>query len=124
MKNLQKFIKRAMFTDPHRPSSLALRAAKGFGTAVTRYMRLIKLGVLFTLFLLIFSAGNPIIKAASWDGVDKSVVEKIAAEHGRTAWTPFINTDQGDLLLFVFLLAGAIGGFIMGFYWRKLFNEK
>ncbi len=59
-----------------------------------------------------------------WTGVDENVVEKIAAERGRHAWTPFINTDQGDLLLFVFLLAGVLGGFVMGFYWRKLFIEK
>lgn len=60
----------------------------------------------------------------NWNGVDETVVEKIAQEHGREARTPFINTDQGDLLLFVFLLAGVLGGFIMGFYWRKLFIEK
>lgn len=59
-----------------------------------------------------------------WVGVDESVVERIAGEHGRHAWAPFINTDQGDLLLFVFLLAGVVGGFVLGFYWRKIFNEK
>ncbi len=59
-----------------------------------------------------------------WGGVDESVVEKVAEEHGRTAWTPFINTDQGDLLLFVFLLAGVVGGFIIGYNWRKIFIEK
>jgi hypothetical protein len=52
------------------------------------------------------------------------VVEKFAKEHGRPSWTPFINTDQGDLLLFVFLLAGAAGGFVMGYNFRKLFVEK
>ena len=59
-----------------------------------------------------------------WSGVDETVVEKVAKEHGRSAWTPFINTDQGDLLLFVFLIAGAAGGFIMGYNFRKLFVEK
>lgn len=61
---------------------------------------------------------------AKWSGVDETVVEKTAAEHGRVAWRPFINTDQGDLLLFLFLLAGVVGGFLLGFYWRKLFVEK
>lgn len=60
---------------------------------------------------------------SKWNGVDKSVVEKIAQEHGRKALKPLINTDQGDLLLFVFLLAGAAGGFVLGFCWRKLFCE-
>jgi len=59
-----------------------------------------------------------------WAGVDKNVVEKISMEHGRAAWTPFINTDQGDLLLFVFLLAGVMGGFVLGYNWRKLFVER
>ena len=58
---------------------------------------------------------------SKWPGVDVNVVERVAQEHGRPAWTPFINTDQGDLLLFVFLLAGASGGFMAGFCWRKLF---
>ena len=61
---------------------------------------------------------------SKWPGVDVNVVEKIAHKYGRPAWTPFINTDQGDLLLFVFLLAGTAGGFMAGFCWRKLFYEK
>lgn len=60
----------------------------------------------------------------SWLGVDETVIEKFASQQGRQAWTPFINTDQGDLLLFVFLLAGVIGGFILGICWYKLFSQK
>lgn len=63
-------------------------------------------------------------KSEKWPGVDESVVEKIAKEHGREAGEPFINTDQGDLLLFVFLLAGTIGGFAAGYYWRVLMVER
>lgn len=59
-----------------------------------------------------------------WPGVDETVVEKIAGEKGREARAPFINTDQGDLLLFVFLVAGAIGGFAAGYWWRMLVTEK
>jgi len=40
----------------------------------------------------------------SWEGVDKTVVEKVAAQAGHPARDPYINTDQGDLLLFLFLL--------------------
>lgn len=64
------------------------------------------------------------IFASEWSGVDETVVEKYAEEHGRVARKPFINTDQGDLLLFVFLLAGAIGGFAAGYYWRKILEQK
>ena len=60
--------------------------------------------------------------AGEWSGVDEAVVEHYAEQAGRPAWTPFINTDQGDLLLFVFLLAGTIGGFVMGYYWRVVFK--
>ncbi len=60
----------------------------------------------------------------SWVGVDEAVVEKIAREHGREAKPPLINKDQGDLFLFVFLLAGAVGGFAIGYYWRVLTEKK
>ena len=59
-----------------------------------------------------------------WDGVDVTGIEKYAADAGREAREPFINTDQGDLLLFVFALGGAVGGFVAGYYWRRLITEK
>jgi len=60
---------------------------------------------------------------AEWSGVDETVVEKYAEKYGRSAREPFINTDQGDLLLFVFCLAGTVGGFIMGYSFHKFFHE-
>jgi hypothetical protein len=62
--------------------------------------------------------------AETWPGVDESVVEKFAREHGRESREPLINTDQGDLLLFAFLLAGTAGGFAAGYYWRMLLDGK
>ena len=59
-----------------------------------------------------------------WTGVDEAVVEKIAKEHGREARAPFIDPGSGDLLLFVFLLAGSVGGFAAGYYWRDLIKKK
>jgi len=81
----------------------------------------------FCLFL--FMALNVLLpsyaaSAEKWGGVDESVVEKYAEEHGRTARDPVINTDQGDLLLFLFLLAGALGGFVGGYYWRALTERR
>ena len=82
----------------------------------------------FGMILLLLTAFCILPPATSadekWSGVDESVVEKYAKEHGREAREPFINTDQGDLLLFVFLLAGAVGGFIGGYCWRILMVEK
>lgn len=59
-----------------------------------------------------------------WTGVDEAVVEKIAREHGREARKPLINIGEGDLQLFIFLLAGVIGGFAAGYNWRRLVSEK
>jgi ABC-type cobalt transport system substrate-binding protein len=61
---------------------------------------------------------------AKWKGVDETVVEKFAADAGHPARKPYINTDQGDLLLFAFLVAGAIGGFIGGYAFRALFPPR
>ena len=61
---------------------------------------------------------------AKWAGVDETVVEKFAKEAGRPPREPLINTDQGDLLLFVFLVAGTAGGFVGGYYFRELFPPK
>ncbi len=63
-------------------------------------------------------------KEGPWGGVDANVIEKYAADAGREAREPFINTDQGDLLLFVFALGGAVGGFAAGYYWRRLITER
>ena len=77
------------------------------------------------LLLTVFCILPPATPAdEKWPGVDESVIEKVAKEHGREAKEPFINTDQGDLLLFVFLLAGAAGGFIGGYYWKALTEKK
>jgi ABC-type cobalt transport system substrate-binding protein len=85
-------------------------------SAVSRivFVLLLLLTIHFSLFTFVAVA------AEKWQGVDESVVKKIAKEHGREAKEPLINTDQGDLLLFVFLVAGTIGGFIAGYSWRKL----
>ncbi len=79
------------------------------------------------ILLILLSAAAPVTVAVGedkWPGVDKTIVEKIAEEQGRPAWTPFINTDQGDLLLFIFLLAGIAGGFIIGYNFQKLFAKR
>jgi len=77
------------------------------------------------LLLTVFCILPPTTPAdEKWPGVDESVIEKVAKEHGREAREPFINTDQGDLLLFVFLLAGAVGGFVGGYYWKALTEKK
>ena len=59
-----------------------------------------------------------------WSGVDEAVIEKISQEHGRAAKPALIDKEDGDLLLFCFLVAGVVGGFTAGYYWRILFSER
>jgi hypothetical protein len=59
-----------------------------------------------------------------WQGVDDTVVGKFAREAGRPPSKAFIDTDQGDLLLFCFLVSGTAGGFIAGHTFRGLFPPK
>jgi hypothetical protein len=58
---------------------------------------------------------------AKWVGVDESVVEKFAEQANRPARKPLIDIGEGDLPLFCFLVAGAAGGFVGGYYFRELF---
>ena len=73
--------------------------------------------VIFTLYFFTLAP-------RSYVGVDEAVVEKIAKEPGREARKPLIDPGEGDLLLFLFLSAGAVGGFTAGYFWRKLISEK
>ena len=59
-----------------------------------------------------------------WPGVDEAVVNRIAREHGRKESPPLIPTAEGDLQLFMFLMAGTVGGFVAGYYWRVLLEGK
>ena len=59
-----------------------------------------------------------------WTGIDISIVGKYAKKYGHPPRDPYINTDQGDLLLFVFTFFGLIGGIIIGYNFRKLFIEE
>ena len=107
-----------MLNVPHRfvakSKTWGLRKAQMSKCAVL-VLIMISLGVSLSSFAL---------ASDKWGGVDESVVEKYAEEHGRAAVEPIINTDQGDLLLFVFLLGGAVGGFVGGYYWRELMERK
>jgi len=85
------------------------------------WVGLMLLFFLITLYPLLVTAVDA---AEKWSGVDEAVIEKYAKEHGREAREPLINTDQGDLLLLVFLLAGTVGGFAAGYYWRTLLDQK
>jgi ABC-type cobalt transport system substrate-binding protein len=59
-----------------------------------------------------------------WPGVDEAVVNRIAREHGRGERPSLIPAAEGDLQLLLFLMAGTVGGFVAGYYWRVLLEGK
>ncbi len=63
-------------------------------------------------------------QGATWSGVDEAVVQKFAAAAGRPSQPPLFDLGGGDVLLFLFLVAGAGGGFVAGYYFRELFPRK
>lgn len=79
--------------------------------------------IILSIFLLLTFNSQLSTASDKWQGVDKLVVEKLAKEYGREARKPFINPNS-DLLLFLFLLAGTIGGFAAGYYWRVLSEQR
>jgi hypothetical protein len=59
-------------------------------------------------------------KAGGWVGLDAGVMEATATGAGRPSWRPFINTNVGDLLLFVFLGGAMLAGGMIGWFVRAL----
>jgi cobalt/nickel transport protein len=100
--------------------------SSGFGIRSIKAGKFLKnfLLLFVTVLWVVFCLHSLALGDEKWAGIDESVVKKVAKEHGREAREPLINTDQGDLLLFVFLLAGVVGGFAAGYYWRILMVEN
>lgn len=84
-------------------------------------MRRRALPLLFALLAWLLAAPLPARTAAEWAGVDEKVVGKVARAAGRSPREPLVDTGRGDLLLFAFLVAGAVGGFVAGYCFRTLF---
>ena len=86
-------------------------------------MKIIRSILLCTLFLSCVGNGT-MYAGEKWPGVDEAVVNRIAREHGREEHASLIPTAEGDLQLFMFLMAGTVGGFVAGYYWRVLLEGK
>ncbi|GAB4435235.1 MAG: hypothetical protein OHK0040_06380 [bacterium] len=97
---------------------------KSFKIAVKSLIKKGFFCIVFMSALLLINAKTSFGEGGKWLGVDEAVVEKYAKKFGVEPREPYINTDQGDLLLFIFTLAGATGGFVMGYNFRKIFKEK
>ncbi len=97
------------------------RLRRNLGTGFLILVAVLLISIVILPFNAAAAEGS---KESKWAGVDEAVIEKIAKEHGREAKEPLIGDDQGDLMLFLFLLAGTVGGFAAGYYWRVLITEK
>jgi hypothetical protein len=62
-------------------------------------------------------------EGAAWSGMDEAVVEQYSILSGREPAGPVLPVEEGDLLLFLFCLAGLVGGFAAGYFWRMLVSE-
>lgn len=62
--------------------------------------------------------------AGPWIDTTDTIADTGASNIGRHATDPLINTDQGNMLVFFFTLAGVVAGSAVGYYWRKLMIEK
>lgn len=80
--------------------------------------------VVISLALLGLWGSGPVRAGEKWPGIDEAVVNRIAREHGRAERPSLFPAAEGDLQLFMFLLAGAAGGFVAGYYWRVLLEGK
>lgn len=75
-------------------------------------------------FVIAFGAG--IISGNNFTGTDETV-NKIANEYAKAVGAgerpPVLNTDRGDLFLFLFGISGAVVGFYLGYQWRNIFPD-
>jgi len=80
--------------------------------------------IIICQLLCLFCSAALLQAEDKWQGIDEAVVQKIAREHGREASKSLIDTSEGDVQLFAFLIAGVVGGFGAGYYWRVLLEGK
>lgn len=71
-----------------------------------------------------FSGETTVREEGSWSDATDILSRKAADQAGREARKPFINTEQGNMLVFFFTLGGVAAGFIIGYNWRRLLAEK
>jgi len=85
--------------------------------------------ILIIAVVVIF-IGMVIYMAFTYDevpGADEKisgVVKEYAEKVGTAERDPYINTDKGDILLFLFCFSGIVAGFYLGYHWKKIVSEK
>lgn len=86
--------------------------------------KLIVFFVLLAFVGLIIAVGTSDLKMPGADVQVSGIADKYAKEVGAGKRAPYINTDKGDLLLFMFTIGGAAAGFWLGYNYRDLFGKE
>jgi hypothetical protein len=58
-----------------------------------------------------------------WPGVDEAVIGRFVDESGQRS-PPLLDWVRGDVLLFAFLVAGLLAGFVLGFFARSTLGRE
>ena len=66
---------------------------------------------------------NPVRDAGDWNDATDVLADNAAASAGREAVDPLINTEQGNMLVFFFGLAGGAAGILIGYNWHRLLSQ-
>lgn len=89
-----------------------------------------KLKKILVILLVCFFIGSIVYMTFKYNaigGADEkigAVVKQYAEKAGVSEREPYINTDKGDILLFLFCISGLIAGFYLGYNWKKIISEK
>ena len=70
------------------------------------------------------SGETTVREEGAWSDATDVLSGKAAEQVGREGRDPYINTEQGNMLVFFFTLGGVAGGSIIGYNWRRLLAEK
>ena len=73
---------------------------------------------------LVLSTDNTVREEGIWSDATDVLSGKAAEQVGRGARAPYINTEQGNMLVFFFCLGGVAAGLIIGYSWRRLLVEQ
>jgi hypothetical protein len=58
------------------------------------------------------------VSTGQWPGVDEAVIGRFVDESGQRS-PPLFERVRGDVLLFAFLVAGLLAGFVLGYFARS-----
>jgi hypothetical protein len=86
--------------------------------------KLVMILALVVFIGLITAIGISDLKMPGADEKVGAIANQYAKEVGVEEREPYINTDKGDLLLFMFTIGGAAAGFWLGYNCRDLFGKE